>query len=119
MATFAANFTGAAHGGGKQESLARLENIDEGGWRGAIEAYEEKKASLFDLYDVDAVLLDADVVAGLSSLLLLLLLLLVVLKWAEESVCGLLDELDGAVEVVDAEDALCQVQDAFTAVIAV
>lgn len=116
-----ATFTGTAQGGGKHESLALLENIDEGGLIGAIEAYEEKKASLFDLYvlllfDVDDD--DVVVVAGQSSLLLLLLLLLVEVKWAEERVCGLLDELDGAVDDVEAEEALSHDHAAFDAVIA-
>lgn len=49
MATFAASRAGAAQGGGKHDSLALLENIGEGGLMGAIDAYDEKKASLLDL----------------------------------------------------------------------
>lgn len=47
--TLAANLAEAAQGGGKHESLALLEKIGEGGFIGAIEAYDEKKASLLDL----------------------------------------------------------------------
>lgn len=75
----------AAQGGGTHESLALREKIGEGGLMGSMEAYEEKKASLLDVY-----LRGVAVLALLEDALLLLLLL-------PSFVLDALDEVDADV----------------------
>lgn len=84
----------AAQGGGKQDSLDLRLNIGEGGFKGSIEAYEEKKASLLEEY------LREFCSVALSLLLLLLL----------EILDGILDEEDVAGQsLVDDDDDVVEV----------